>query len=96
MKKIMPVDIASTVRPEFPALVGDPGRDYIFGDAPTGTQVRCCTMIEINARSVLVPFCHAIHCFNIQIFRFINLLLMPWARIYNNQELTCLGLTLED
>ena len=43
----MPVDIASEVRAEFPALVGDPGRDYIFGDAPTGTQVRCCITINI-------------------------------------------------
>ena len=43
----MPVDIASEVRTEFPALVGDPGRDYIFGDAPTGTQVRCCIAINI-------------------------------------------------
>ena len=43
----MPVDIASQVRAEFPALVGDPGRDYIFGDAPTGTQVRCCITINI-------------------------------------------------
>ena len=42
----MPVDIASEVRAEFPALVGDPGRDYIFGDAPTGTQVRCCMAIK--------------------------------------------------
>ena len=47
MKEIMPVDIANAVRPEFPALVGDPGRDYIFGDAPTGTQVRCCMAISI-------------------------------------------------
>ena len=28
-----------TVRDEFPAIVGDPGKDYIFADAPTGTQV---------------------------------------------------------
>ena len=47
LKEIMPVDIASEVRAEFPALVGDPGRDYIFGDAPTGTQVRCCITITI-------------------------------------------------
>ena len=28
-----------SVRDEFPAIVGDPGRNYIFADAPTGTQV---------------------------------------------------------
>ena len=52
----MPVDIASEVRAEFPALVGDPGRDYIFGDAPTGTQVRCCITIKIMIANMLYHF----------------------------------------
>ena len=52
----MPVDIASEVRAEFPALVGDPGRDYIFGDAPTGTQVRCCIAINILIANILTLF----------------------------------------
>ena len=29
-----------SVRDEFPAIVGDPGKNYIFADAPTGTQVQ--------------------------------------------------------
>ena len=33
------LDITYTIRPEFPAIVGEPGRNYIFADAPTGTQV---------------------------------------------------------
>ena len=36
----MALDIGTAVRPEFPAVVGDPGKDYIFADAPTGTQVK--------------------------------------------------------
>ena len=56
LKEIMPVDIASEVRAEFPALVGDPGRDYIFGDAPTGTQVRCCITITILIANFLYRF----------------------------------------
>jgi len=35
----MSVEIAYTIRPEFPAIDGEPGRNYIFADAPTGTQV---------------------------------------------------------
>ena len=35
----MNLDIANAVRPEFPAVAGDPGNKYIFADAPTGTQV---------------------------------------------------------
>ena len=35
----MSIDIANAVRPEFPAVSGDPGNRYIFADAPTGTQV---------------------------------------------------------
>ena len=35
----MTLDIANAVRQEFPAVVGNPGRDFIFADAPTGTQV---------------------------------------------------------
>ena len=36
----MALDLGSIVRSEFPAVVGDPGKDYIFADAPTGTQVQ--------------------------------------------------------
>ena len=36
----MSIDIANAVRPEFPAVAGDPGNKYIFADAPTGTQVQ--------------------------------------------------------
>ena len=36
----MTLDIGNIVRSEFPAVVGDPGKDYIFADAPTGTQVQ--------------------------------------------------------
>ena len=34
-----PVQNVESVRDEFPAIVGDPGKNYIFADAPTGTQV---------------------------------------------------------
>ena len=34
-----PALTVESVRDEFPAIVGDPGKDYIFADAPTGTQV---------------------------------------------------------
>ena len=36
----MSIDIANAVRPEFPAVAGNPGNKYIFADAPTGTQVK--------------------------------------------------------
>ena len=39
----MALNIAHAVRQEFPAVVGNPGRDYIFADAPTGTQVKSYT-----------------------------------------------------
>lgn len=35
----MSKEIAYAIRPEFPAIVGEPGKNYIFADAPTGTQV---------------------------------------------------------
>ena len=48
----MVLDLGKVVRSEFPAVVGDPGKDYIFADAPTGTQVSFRQLLEIKLQAV--------------------------------------------